>query len=325
MILPDTDRGRTALAAVLWAFDAGGGMDPLQRSVLRTFARDLYGMAADEELPAPLPVEGFLATGPDHELCEGTVSLMVVLEMLGHPLSPAVAAAVARYATALGVSLPMVHAARHLAAQHLVHLHADFERSSWYTNQKVHGALHGQLLRLVRSKLAYSGVVADPRIAARWEALADCPAGSWGRAVADFYERHRFPFPGERGGIEETGAKHDFVHVLAGYDATPIGEIEVFAFIAGSMHGSWGLAMLCFTLGIFQNDAIHTIGGRRVAIARADTLSEPGNVDRFGEALVRGQATTVDVMAGVDHFAYAAADLEDVRQQFGVLPRVTID
>ncbi len=66
---------------------------------------------------------------------------------------------------------------------------------------------------------------------------------------------------GELGGIEETGALHDFIHVLAGYDATPIGEIEVFAFIAASMRGNWGLALLCFTLGIFQNDAIHSVDG----------------------------------------------------------------
>ncbi len=158
--------------------------------------------------------------------------------MLAHPLPPAVAAAVDDYARALRVSERMVHAARELATQHLLALHADIERSTWYTNQKVHGTLHGQFLEFVRSKLAYTGLVGDQAIARRWEALRSCPPGSWGKGVADFYDRHGFPFPGEPKGIEETGAKHDFVHVLADYDATPIGEIEVFAFIATSMRGS---------------------------------------------------------------------------------------
>ena len=68
--------------------------------------------------------------------------------------------------------------------------------------------MRGRLLELARSKLAYSGVAADPEIAHRWEALRDLPAGSWGRGVADFYERHGFPFPGEEHGIYEIGARH---------------------------------------------------------------------------------------------------------------------
>lgn len=71
MILPDTDRGKLALAAVLGAFQAGGGMDPLQASVLGTFARDLYGIESAEDLPPPLPATTFLATDPDRELRRG--------------------------------------------------------------------------------------------------------------------------------------------------------------------------------------------------------------------------------------------------------------
>ena len=62
--------------------------------------------------------------------------------------------------------------------------------------------------------------------------LARLSRGSWGKAVADFYDRHGFPFPGERFGIYELGARHDWVHVLAGYETTPEGELDVFAFIA---------------------------------------------------------------------------------------------
>ena len=43
-----------------------------------------------------------------------------------------------------------------------------------------------------------------------------------------------FPFPGERFGIYELGARHDWVHVLAA-TRPPEGELDVFAFIAASM------------------------------------------------------------------------------------------
>ena len=109
--------------------------------------------------------------------------------------------------------------------------------------------------------------------------------GSWGTAVADFYDRHGFPFPGERYGIYELGARHDWVHVLAGYETTPEGELDVFAFIAASMTDERGLVLLAITLGLFQNGSIQHVAGKRIGNARADTLTDDGAVERFTEAL----------------------------------------
>jgi hypothetical protein len=324
VILPDPAEAALALAAVEGAFESGGGPDPLQRSVLAVVARDLYGLGP-EDLPPPLPADEFLATGATPTLCQSAVSLMVILEMLAHPLRPEVAESVTTYARRLGVTDHMVGAARALAEDQLRSMYEDIQRSTWFHDRTVHGALHGRFLEVVRSRLAYKGVVASRSIAAKWTALGRCPAGSWGRGVADFYQQHQFPFPGQLGGMREVAATHDFIHVLAEYDATPAGEIEVFAFIGASMPEQWGLAMLCFTLGIFQNGSIRVVEGKPVAIARADTLSDPGNVDRFGEALARGRATTVDVLGGVDHFALAHVDLDEIRHRFHVEPRRTSD
>jgi hypothetical protein len=324
VILPESDDARTALAAVRGAFEGVGGLGALQDEVLASVARHLYGLDPTD-LPDPIGPEEFLATEPDPRLCHGAVTLMVVLEMLVHPLPPETARAVTGYARRLGVVESMVDATRELADQHLEAMYEDVVRSTWFHREAVHEALHGRFLEVARSRLAYKGVVSSRAIADKWTALRRCPHGSWGRGVADFYERNRFPYPGQLGGIREVGAMHDFVHVLADYPATPAGEIEVFAFIAASMPDQWGLAMLCFTLAIFQNDSIHAVEGKPVAIGRADTLSDPGNVDRFGEALVRGRATTVDVLGGVDHFALAALDLEEVRARWNVVPRVTGD
>ena len=320
MILPENDEAEVALAAVCGGFERGGGMDPLQESVLASIAEHLYGLDPTL-LPDPMEPKAFLATEPGPSLCQGTVSLMVVLEMVGHPLRPEVAEAVTDYARCLGVSQHMVDAARALAAHHLRVMYEDIMRANWFRHESLRGDLHGHFVESVRSRLAYRGVLRSEPIARKWKALRGCPSGSWGRGVADFYERHDFPFPGELGGIREVGATHDFIHVLADYDADPAGEIEVFAFIGAAMRNQWGLGMLCFTLGIFQNDSIHKVHGKPVAIGRADTLSDAGNVARFGEAIARGRAATVDVMGEVDHFALASLDLEEVRHRFGVVPR----
>ena len=160
-------------------------------------------------------------------------------------------------------------------------MYLDLQRHSWYEEETIKESVRGRWEELIRSKLAYTGIVADHVIAEKWSSLRDCPEGSWGKAVADFYDRHGFPFPGERFGIYELGARHDWVHVLAGYETTPEGELDVFAFIAASMTDERGLVLLAITLGLFQNGSIHHVAGKRIKIARADTLTDDGAVDRW--------------------------------------------
>ena len=184
----------------------------------------------------------------DTEARELAVRTMVTLEFVIHPEPPEVAKRVEGYARALDIDLPMVHAARRLADQQAALLYLDIQRNDLYTAEAIHGILHGTLFELIRSKLAYQGMTPDKKIAEKWHTLEDCPPGSWGRGVADFYHAHHFPFPGDRHGISELGAQHDFVHVLADYDATPEGEIDVFAFIAASMGDSRGFTQFAMTL-----------------------------------------------------------------------------
>jgi hypothetical protein len=109
--------------------------------------------------------------------------------------------------------------------------------------------------------------------------------------------------------------------VLAEYEATPEGEIDVFAFIAAAMPDPRGFTQFMMTLGLFQNGAIRHVAGKKVAIARTDTLSDPGAVQRWADALHRGAACTVDVMAEVDHFALASRDLAELRDEYSIPPK----
>ena len=161
--------------------------------------------------------------------------LLVVLEFMEHPLRPQVADQVRRaFADGLDVhARASCRTAGNFAHQHFAAVYFDLQRSSWYEEETVKESLQGRWFELLRSKLAYIGVVEDDHIAAQVAHPARLRAGHVGReAVADFYERHGFPFPGERHGIYELGARHDWVHVLADYETTPEGELDVFAFIA---------------------------------------------------------------------------------------------
>ena len=242
----------------------------------------ILGTDLDPATVTPRRPEELAAAVTDHDARLLVVETMVTLEFVLHPEPRDIAERVEEYARALGVDGPMVHAARHLADQQAALLYMDIQRNALYTEEAIHGALHGKLYELIRSKLAYQGVEPDAKIAARWHTLRDCPPGSWGRGVADFYAAHHFPFPGDRHGISELGAQHDFVHVLAEYDATPEGEIDVFAFIAAAMPDPRGFTQFAMTLGLFQNGAIRHVAGKKVAIARTDTLADAGAVRALG-------------------------------------------
>jgi hypothetical protein len=318
MRLPAADDARVAIGAVRGAFEPSGGLDDLQESVLRSLASGLFLLDLDEEAIEPLTADDLKALA-DVRLRHQATALIAVLEMVATPLSKSAADAVTRYAHHVGVEPGALRGARARAKGHLHMMHADFQRSSWYTRQTLHGLTHGQFRELMQSKLAYRGVAPSTKIARKWLALRDCPEGSWGRGVADFYEANGFPFPGEKHGIYEIGARHDFVHVLVDFGATPEGEIDVFSFIAAAMPGDDGLTLLAVTFGLFQNGSISTVRGKRIHIARTDTLRDDGAVDHFVDAIRRGSLCTVDVMA-IDQFEYAERPLDEVRELFNVVP-----
>ena len=312
------DDGRALLGAVRGPFEETGGSTQLESRLLDAIGERV--LHVDPPTAEPLTPEGARAALADPDLRRRAVELMVVLELTRHPLPEQVEESVARYARALGVEEPMVHAAREFAERHIAHLYADLQRFTWYTEEVEHSMLHGGFWRIVRSKLAYQGFAADPAIARKWEALADCSPGTWGRAVADFYAAHRFPFPGQKHGITELGAHHDWVHVLAGYGTTPEDELDVFAFISAASEDSHAFTLLVTTLALFQNGAITHVAGKKVAIACQDALEAPGAADRFADALARGAACSVDALA-LDHFAYQDEPLDAVRRRFLVTPR----
>jgi hypothetical protein len=94
----------------------------------------------------------------------------------------------------------------------------------------------------------------------------------------------------------------------------------VFALIAAAMPDPHGFTQFAMTLGLFQNGAIRHVAGKRVRIARTDTLSDPGAPARWADAMRRGAACTADVL-NVDHFAMQDLPLDEARERLGLLPK----
>lgn len=162
--------------------------------------------------------------------------------------------------------------------------------------------------------LPYRDGYDDLALAARYEALGDAPAGTFGRAFFDHFNRNGFAFPGHSNALAEGfTTPHDSSHVLAGYSTSEIGELCVSTFI-GAMHPDHPMAaevlpvIYSWHLGIKLNE-----------IARSTTgVFEPR---RFWTAWSRGEATTVDVVAPEwDFWAAVREPLEDLRRVYGIPP-----
>ncbi len=308
-----------ALGALTWD---GGAPNDLQLDLIQA-VMDRFGGddARSVRDIAPCSSDEVRASITDPALLHQLANLVIVLELTMHPLPPQLEQHAERFLVDAGVKVDYLDIVRDTAEHHLVRLHADLLRNSWYTEQTLEGLFSGRLGELLRSKLAYYSVTTDPALAAKWSSLRSCPDGSWGREVARFYDLHGFPFPGEPGGIYEVGALHDWVHVLTDYGTTPEGEIDVFAFIAATMRDQRGFIQFVFTLALFQNASVDTVGGKHVAIARADTLNDPGAIDRLAGAFWRASQCTADVMGGVDHFALAGTPLDELRRRWNVVPK----
>ncbi len=316
---PASDDALAVVRGVLGALGRGGTEPaPVQLETLAAFAELALDCPVDVASESGLEPDALAAALTDPALRRLTVTLLVTMEFVLRSLPTSLDASVHEYARALGVSEPLVKAAHAMAHHHTAVMYADIQRHSWYAHETARRVLGGHVFDLLRSKIASLGGPTDEAMAARWRALGDCPPASWGRAVHDFYVAHGFAFPGERDSIRSVGAEHDWIHVLAGYDTEPEGEIDVFTFIAGSMDNEQGMAMLASTLSLFQNGSFHRIAGRPISIARADTLSQPGATRRFADAFRRGRATNVDVLSGIDRFEWADVPLDEARTRLSV-------
>jgi hypothetical protein len=316
--LPGNDLVEPCVRGVLGALHVGDGPTRLQLDLLAALARAIGAPVEDLEHLPPLEPDELAAAVQDRSLRHEVVDLMVALEFVLHPIPHKLQHRVSAYAKALDVAEPSLRAARALAHHHLGMLHADLLRNSWYTEQTVQGMVRGIGRELVHSKASYFGAPEDRSLAAKWQSLEAHPEGTWGRTVYEFYREHGFPLPGERHGIYEIGALHDWVHVLTDYGTDPEGEIDVFTFIAGTMCDPHGFILFLITLCLFQNASIHHVGGKRIVIARADTLADPGAADRWADALWRASRCTIDPMGGADHFALAGVPLDELRGAWSI-------
>jgi hypothetical protein len=311
LVEPGTRALRTVLAG-------NGVVDPAPASVIAAISADVFGHPVDPSRLEPIRFDEVAQQIVDPAFRRQLIGAAIALGITIHPPDPAIATRTRELAAALDVDEPMLDAFERSLEGHRFWMLADYARHSWMTDE-VKREVRAKGIRAFAEQFARMKGHApdDPATVQRFAALADLPEGSWGRAVSDFYARHHWPLPGQSGSVPLLTTHHDWVHVAAAYEATPIGEIQVTAFMAAQMPDDTALSLLFFGWSVYESGmlkvplspgAVGTIG------------SDPVNAHQVADALRRGGESGVDLL-DLDHWAHAHRPLAEIREEFNIGPK----
>jgi hypothetical protein len=295
-----------ALRALRSVAGASGGFTQHEADLIESVAQ-LHGVTVNAHELTPIAAAEVANVVTDAHRRKRLVQLALVITLVEGAPEPQAQGAVAELAHALSVDDAGILTLNELAGGHALLARIDMLRR-----------LRGFLMRRAESlpnlfKTALPALLGleNRELAAKYQALEQCAAGSLGSALFQHYREHDFHFPGEVGGIPEWVVFHDVGHVLAGYGVDPQGEIQQAAFQAGFIKND-GFMFLLF--GILQ---FH-VGVRLTPIAQA----ERGffDVKRVMAAAARGAGCTVDLSDGFDLFSHVHEPVDELRTRWGITP-----
>jgi hypothetical protein len=294
-----------------------GSPSAVQADVVTAMSTNLFGAPTDPATVERIAPEALAAAVVDPGVRHQLVVAMIGLSLMAHPPDPDGPARIRRYAAALGVDEPMLAATRRYVEGNRAWMMFDFARHSAFRPLLSQEVDDRGLLPILRQIGALKGHSEDKPLADRFRTLERHPAGSWGRALWDFYQLEKWPLPGEKGAVPQATSEHDWVHVLSGYPTTPLGEIQVTAFMAANAPDDVAFSLLFLSLGVYETGAIRIpLGPSHVGTLGA----QPDGGAQFADALRRGAACTADSLF-MDHWAHAERPLAEVREELGVGPK----
>lgn len=314
-----TEHAEIVARAVVGACRGSGWHTPVQPRLLNTLFNRLLGSELNfETLPGATLEEVAACLSSAEERAE-LIELMCAIEILCDEVPDDMANSVEAWARELRVDDRSLAYLRDLADKATARSVQDFYRLNWIGDLQRREPEFDALFERYGSNAYAQTVEADPERAKRWQSLEGCPAASIGRAVFEFYDARGFLFPGQPGAASEAVAHHDWIHVLADYGTTPLGEIEVVSFQTACSRAPGAMLGLIGALALFESGAMPA--GLVTGAFPHQGLSLDGGIDRMAEAILRGRACNTDLLLEVDFFTLADEALPALRSRFAIPPR----
>jgi hypothetical protein len=300
------DQARAILKA-MYSVATAGSVTDADRASINAAARYIFRLAPDTSVMTSPSAAELQALAANPALANETASFATVMAFVDGKLDDTKLEAVLALAGKLGVKADYVDDVAKLAQGHVRDATAHMVRANLESITGHPVATDDEMPFLLPYKDK-----PDPALAARFHALADLPADTFGHTFATFYQANKYAFPGEPTALNFAfAAPHDSSHTLAGYNTTPRGELLVSTFTA-AMHRKRAMAghvlpvILSWHLGIALNE---------VAGAAKGALDPT----EFWHAWSRGEAMKVDLFdPSWDFWAATREPIASVRARIGM-------
>jgi hypothetical protein len=300
----------TVFRVLRTALTSGGLLSPRERRFLATYARitgyslpagGIHVIAADE-----------VAIATAHRR-KRLLQLAGLAVLLNNPVRPGSVEFLESLAQRLGTQDEVVAVARALLGQNLLAVKLRARRRVFRAMLREIYLADGAM-GIVRffAVLLFKAAVNRDKLW-KYKRLGLLPDGTLGREYWKHLTEIGFGFPGEPGGIPDAAVFHDVGHVLAGYDTTPMGEIQQGCFQGGSRRED-GFAFVQFAVLQFHQ------GVQVTPVAPPET----GNFDpaKVLWAIHRGAQCSVDITHQWDFWPLMSLPIDEARERCGLLPKL---
>jgi hypothetical protein len=307
-----------SVGALVGAVAGADGLSISQRNTIRAVTH-AFGGEVDPASVEPLTPEQAAAAVSDPQQRLQLVHAMVMLAFMEHPPSQARERSIARYADAFDIDDSSVRVFHDYAHEHTKRMMFDVFRSMPLAQWEQQYAAEEGVPIVARSLMATVGHGSSPKLTEKFQRLEHCPAGSLGRRLWEMYRANHWPFPGEKLGVPESTTVHDWVHVLGGYAPSPIGEIQVTAYITAFSPNPRLFGAVLLAVGLYEAGAFRL--PQFTSLPEGGVLEQPHAADALADAIRRGLAVNCDLMEGIDHWALANQPVDALRTRFNIIPK----
>jgi ubiquinone biosynthesis protein Coq4 len=292
------------------ALNPAAPLDDRELRFLQTYAR-ITGYALPAGDPVAIAPQDVEIHGPHQR--KRLVQLAALAVLLSHPVRPRSVQFLRNLARNLfthDAVVDVVHALHeknHLKVKLLARrraFRAIFKEA--YLAEGVMG-----IVRFVAAMLLKAPVNRDKLW--NYKRLGLLPDGTLGREYWKHLTEVGFGFPGEPGGIADSGAYHDVAHVLAEHDTTPEGEIQQGSFQGGNRRED-GFFFIQFVV-------LHFHHGIKITPVAPPTFGR-FDPEKVLWAIHRGAKCNVDLTHQWNFWPLMKLPLADARAQIALLPRI---
>lgn len=302
------DEVETIVAGLLGGISTSTGPTDEQMIVLDSITRHLWGRAdIDVQNLTPLSAAELAKALHRPQARMRFAEIMMTLELCRHPMSLEQVDLAERYVAAMRIDNLEIEVTRTAIVKGAEAAATDLERCYQQILPEISElSLRDRYLRLDQP---------DHALAERLKKLRDLPEDTLGYQYLEFYRRNNIELPGDDTNLPAHYVNHDMNHVITGYEPTAAGEIARSGFLlaANDSHHNWLEFLL--TMSIHESGVLNH-GEIRAKVA---TLDRKGVPDFLGEGLQRGAHCSVD-LSQVDHLSIAHLPLEEVREEFSIVP-----